>query len=104
MFHGGSMRYARIGLLLLGLIVFAGVATAAPISLLDLGTGTISAGDKTFGDFSLTCVVGNCAGEGITTANVKVEASFDVPSNTGFLQFSGDMISGTPVDFLLRYT
>jgi PEP-CTERM motif len=96
------MRYARIGLLLLGLIAFASAATAAPITLAALGSGTISAGDKTFGDFSFTCVVGNCANENISTSTISVEAS--IVGDTGFLQFTGDMISGSNVDFILRYT
>lgn len=96
------MRFCRIlGLVLAILVVSAGTAQATPLSDL-LGGATLTVGDKTFGDFSFLCVTGNCAAEGITAQNIQVLPSF--VEGTGYLQFGGNMISGSIVDFLLRYS
>ena len=100
------MRYVRtIGLLMLVTMAFAGIASADTVPLSSLLTGgTITIGDKTFGDFSFACAAGDCSGEGITPANISVEAFID--SGVYYLQFTGDMISGSDsvIDFLLRYS
>jgi hypothetical protein len=100
------MRLARILVLALAaLIVTAGAAQADPVALSTLlNGGSVHIGDKTFTDFGFQCLQGNCAAEGITPANITVDAFID---NAGvyILQFGGDMItSATPVDFKLQYS
>jgi hypothetical protein len=96
------MRFCRVvGLVLIVWVASSGVAQATSLADLLQG-GTVSAGDKTFGNFSFVCLTGNCAAEGITPANITVTPIF--ANGTGFLEFGGDMISGSAVDFLLRYS
>ena len=97
------MRLVRLLCLVLA-VCFASVGMAHATSLADLmqSGGTLTSGDKTFGDFSFVCLAGNCAAEGITPANITVLPAFE--DGTGILQFGGDMISASAVDFLLRYS
>jgi len=97
------MRFCRIlGLVLLVLVATSGVAQAESLLSLINSSGTVSIGDKTFGDFSFSCEAGNCAAEGITTANINVTPS--IIDGVYYLQFGGDMISSSAVDFLLKYS
>ena len=97
------MRLCRILCLVLAVwVASAGVAQAESLADLIQTGGTLTAGDKTFGNFSFICVAGNCAAEGITPTNISVIPTF--VDGTGFLQFGGDMISGSAVDFWLRYS
>jgi hypothetical protein len=96
------MRFCRVVVLVLIVwVACSGVAQATSLADLLQG-GTVSAGDKTFGNFSFVCLTGNCAAEGITPANITVLPSF--VDGTGYLEFGGDMISASAVDFLLRYS
>lgn len=99
------MRLARIVVpVLAALIVSAGAAQAAPVPLSSLTSGgTLQIGDKTFADFGFQCLQGDCSGQGITTGNITVDATIDA-AGVYILQFGGDMISGTPVDFKLQYS
>jgi len=86
-------------------VASSGVAQATSLQAL-LSGGTLSAGDKTFGDFAFSCGAGDCAGQGIVPSAIDVTATFDAATSTAFLTFSGNMISTSTsvVDFLLRYT
>jgi len=99
------MRLARILVLAsAALIVTAGAAQADPVALSTLlNGGSVHIGDKTFTDFSFQCLQGNCAGEGVTPANITVDAFIDA-AGVYILQFGGDMLSLTPVDFKLQYS
>ena len=98
------MRFCRvIGLVLVLFVACSGVAQASSLTLAALqGGGTLVAGDKTFGDFSFECAAGNCAAELITPQNILVTAL--VENGVHKLVFTGQMISSTAVDFLLRYS
>jgi len=97
------MRLFRILCIVLAVWVSSsGVAQATSMADLIASGGTLTAGDKTFGNFSFLCVTGNCAAEGITPENITVIPTF--VDGTGYLQFAGDMISASAVDFLLRYS
>jgi hypothetical protein len=99
------MRFCRI-LCLVGAVVVAtsGVAQATSLQTLIQSGGSFTVGDKTYGDFVFSCATNNCDAAGITAGGIDVTATFE--NNTGFLRFSGNMISGLPavVDFLLQYT
>ena len=99
------MRLSRIlGLALVALIVCAGPAQADPISLASLLTGgSIQLGDKTFSNFGFQCLAGNCVGEGTVPANITVDAFIDAGTGGYVLQFGGDMISASFIDFKLQY-
>lgn len=100
------MRYLKtLSLVMLVLVAFAGMASADPVTLASLGsTGTVTIGDKIFGDFSLSCATGGttCSDQGITADRISVEAL--IVGDVYYLRFTGDMISATSVDFILRYT
>jgi hypothetical protein len=98
------MRYLRtLCLLTMALMAFAGVANADTVDLVDLlGGQSIEIGDKTFGDFDFDCPSGDCEGQGITPENIHVEAL--ILNGVYYLQFTGDMASDTPLDFLIKYT
>jgi len=86
-------------------VAFSGVAQATSLQSL-LSGGTLSAGDKIFGDFAFSCATGDCTGQGITPSAIDVTATFDSATSTAFLTFTGDMISTSTstIDFLLKYT
>ena len=99
------MRLSRILVLaFVALIVSAGSAQADPVSLASLlSGGSIQLGDKTFSNFGFQCLAGNCVGEGITAANITVDAFIDAGTGGYVLQFGGDMIAASFVDFKLQY-
>jgi hypothetical protein len=105
--HGGDnkMRLCKLFGVLVAIALFASVASAAPVTLQSLlSGGTLTVGDKVFGDFSFQCSTGDCTGQGITPGNISVEATFDAVNDIGYLQFTGNMVSSALVDFLLKYS